>query len=57
MREVLGESLKSPNPDPQLIREFASSRVTLAPDALRRIAANRSHQMPVHPLHVVHRHS
>jgi Double zinc ribbon len=35
MREVLGESLKSPNPDPQLIREFASSRVSLAPDALR----------------------
>jgi hypothetical protein len=37
MREVLGESLKSPNPDPQLIREFASSRVSLAPDALRQV--------------------
>lgn len=37
MREVLGESLKSPNPDPQLIREFASSRVSLAPEALRQV--------------------
>src|SRR5215203_6287623 len=37
MREVLGGSLKSSNPDPQLIREFASSRVTLAPEALRDI--------------------
>lgn len=37
MREVLGESLKSSNPDPQLIREFASSRVSLAPDALRQV--------------------
>lgn len=37
MREVLGESLKSPNPDPQLIREFAGSRVALAPDALRQV--------------------
>jgi hypothetical protein len=35
MREVLGETLKSSNPDPQLIREFASSRVSLAPEALR----------------------
>ena len=37
MREVLGASLKSPNPDPQLIREFASSRVALAPDAVRQV--------------------
>jgi Double zinc ribbon len=37
MREVLGESLKSPNPDPQLIREFASSRVALAPEALKQL--------------------
>ena len=35
MREVLGGSLKSSNPDPQLIREFASSRVSLAPETLR----------------------
>ena len=32
MREVLGASLKSSNPDPQLIREFASSRVSLSPE-------------------------
>jgi len=37
MREVLGESLRSPNPDPQLIREFASSRVALAPEALKQL--------------------
>jgi hypothetical protein len=37
MREVLGSSLKSSNPDPQLIREFASSRVSLAPETLREI--------------------
>ena len=35
MRDVLGASLKSPNPDPQLIREFASSRVSLSPEGLR----------------------
>jgi hypothetical protein len=35
MREVLGASLKSSNPDPQLIREFASTRVSLSPDGLR----------------------
>ena len=35
MREVLGASLKSSNPDPQLIREFASSRVSLSPEGLR----------------------
>lgn len=37
MREVLGSSLKSPNPDPQLIREFASARISLAPDAVRQV--------------------
>ena len=37
MREVLGESLRSPNPDPQLIREFASSRVALSPEALKQL--------------------
>ena len=37
MREVLGATLKSPNPDPQLIREFASSRISLAPDAVRQV--------------------
>ena len=35
MREVLGASLKSSNPDPQLIREFASTRVSLSPEGLR----------------------
>lgn len=42
MREVLGESLRSPNPDPQLIREFASSRVALAPEALQQIEPDAS---------------
>ncbi len=37
MRQVLGDSLKSPNPDPALIREFADARVALAPDALRQL--------------------
>ena len=37
MRDVLGASLKSSNPDPQLIREFASSRIALAPDAVRQV--------------------
>ena len=37
MREVLGASLKSPNPDPTLIREFAATRVSLAPEALRQL--------------------
>jgi hypothetical protein len=35
MRDVLGASLKSSNPDPQLIREFASTRVSLSPEGLR----------------------
>jgi hypothetical protein len=37
MKQALGDSLKSPNPDPALIREFANSRVQLAPDALRQL--------------------
>ena len=37
MKQALSESLKSPNPDPGLIREFANSRVQLAPDALRQL--------------------
>jgi hypothetical protein len=34
MRDELGASLKSPNPDPALVRDFAQSRVALSPDAL-----------------------
>jgi hypothetical protein len=34
MRDELGASLRSPNPDPALIRDFAQSRVALAPQAL-----------------------
>lgn len=34
MRGELGASLKTPNPDPALIRDFAQSRVALAPEAL-----------------------
>ncbi|HEX7942254.1 MAG TPA: zinc ribbon domain-containing protein [Gemmatimonadaceae bacterium] len=37
MRQALGDSLKSANPDPALIREFASARVALASDALRQL--------------------
>ena len=37
MKQALGDSLKSANPDPALIREFASARVSLAPDALRQL--------------------
>jgi len=37
MKQALGDSLKSPNPDPALIREFANARVQLAPDALRQL--------------------
>jgi hypothetical protein len=37
MKQALSESLKSPNPDPGLIREFANARVQLAPDALRQL--------------------
>lgn len=35
MKQVLGDSLKSANPDPVLIREFGTTRVSLAPEALR----------------------
>src|SRR5678816_15033 len=58
MREVLGASLKSSNPDPQLIREFASSRVSLAPETLRELEPDalppvsythlRAHETPEH---------
>ncbi len=34
MRDELGASLRSPNPDPALIRDFATSRVALMADAL-----------------------
>jgi hypothetical protein len=37
MKQTLGDSLKSSNPDPALIREFAGARVALAPDALRQL--------------------
>jgi hypothetical protein len=37
MRETLGGTLKSANPDPALIRDFATARVSLAPDALRQL--------------------
>jgi len=40
MKQALGDSLKSANPDPALIREFASARVSLAPDALRQLDGN-----------------
>ena len=55
MREVLGASLKSPNPDPALIREFATTRVSLAPEALRQLdgegrpAANAAAAPPAPP--------
>jgi len=37
MKQALVGSLKSANPDPGLIREFAGARVALAPDALRQL--------------------
>jgi hypothetical protein len=37
MKQTLGDSLKSPNPDPTLVKQFAGSRVSLAPDALRQL--------------------
>ena len=40
MKQALGDSLKSANPDPALIREFADARVALAPDALRQLEGN-----------------
>lgn len=42
MRETLGATLRSPNPDPAVIREFSSSRVALDPDALDRLDGGRS---------------
>jgi hypothetical protein len=56
MREVLGASLKSSNPDPQLIREFASSRVSLSPEGLRQYdpdaLAAASAALPTSPIGV-----
>src|SRR3954452_933944 len=37
MRETLGNAMRSPNPDPSVIRDFTSSRVALAPDALAKL--------------------
>jgi hypothetical protein len=37
MKQALGDSFKSSNPDPALIREFGNARVALAPDALRQL--------------------
>jgi hypothetical protein len=37
MRDALGATLKSANPDPALIRDFSTARVALAPDALRQL--------------------
>jgi hypothetical protein len=39
MRDKLQAELRSPHTDPGAFREFASSKVTLAPEALRRIRA------------------
>jgi hypothetical protein len=46
MRDALGASVKSPNPDPSLIRQFASARVALAPDALRQLGAEGAASAP-----------
>ena len=40
MKQALGDSLKSANPDPALVREFASARVSLAPAALQQLEGN-----------------
>src|SRR3954465_16089001 len=37
MRDVLAAEQSAPNPDPSIIREFASSHVALAPEPLRRL--------------------
>jgi len=37
MRDALQRELKSPNPDPGAFREFATSQVSLAPDAVRQL--------------------
>jgi predicted RNA-binding Zn-ribbon protein involved in translation (DUF1610 family) len=39
MRDVLAASLASPNPDPSIIKNFASSHVALAPETLHRLDA------------------
>jgi double zinc ribbon protein len=39
MRDVLAAQLASPNPDPSVIREFASSHVALAPEWLNLLEA------------------
>jgi hypothetical protein len=41
MRETLGAALRSPNPDPSVIREFSSARVALDPDALDQLDGGR----------------
>jgi hypothetical protein len=42
MRDQLGTALKSPNPDPSVIREFASARVALSPEALEKLEPRSS---------------
>jgi hypothetical protein len=37
MRDVLAAEQSAPNPDPAIIRDFATSHVALAPEALRRL--------------------
>jgi hypothetical protein len=37
MRSELGATLKSPNPDTSLIRNFSTARIALAPEALERL--------------------
>jgi hypothetical protein len=37
MRDVLTAERASPNPDPAIVREFASAHVALAPEALQRL--------------------
>jgi len=40
MKQTLGDSLKSANPDPTLVKQFASTRVSLAPEALQQLEGN-----------------
>jgi len=40
MKQALGDSLKSGNPDPAMVREFANARVSLAPEALQQLEGN-----------------
>lgn len=44
MRDALVGELASPNPDPGAFRQFASSQVTINPDALARIAQRPEHR-------------